>query len=325
MVAGEADSESLLAASAPASHAPAHRPAHRGHGVQSEAEEEHDDLVRLRKLRRSSWRGARGKVLEEKINSCPVGKSQRMSILALFLLMIPYGMEIDMSAVINSETPASWALRGDVYILWLFPYAGLIAGALCAVVCGDRWGRRSVLYAHSAVYSTAVLVAASADSAQIFLAARFAMCASLGTAFPCAVALIHEIIPSYQRGKAVLLISALATAIGSTLVLCWGYVANLVPAVALSTVDGLYVVETSQIYWWRWLLLSTLVAHVGGTVLLCVCCLESCACRRVCVRPRMYVICTWYRSCCTGTASSRRFFCFASAGRARLIKWPGRS
>ena len=71
-------------------------------------------MVRLRKLRRSSWRGARGKVLEEKINSCPVGKSQRMSILALFLLMIPYGMEIDMSAVINSETPASWALRGDV-------------------------------------------------------------------------------------------------------------------------------------------------------------------------------------------------------------------
>ena len=283
MVAGEADSESLLAASAPASHAPAHRPAHRGHGVQSEAEEEHDDLVRLRKLRRSSWRGARGKVLEEKINSCPVGKSQRMSILALFLLMIPYGMEIDMSAVINSETPASWALRGDVYILWLFPYAGLIAGALCAVFCGDRWGRRSVLYAHSAVYSTAVLVAASADSAQIFLAARFAMCASLGTAFPCAVALIHEIIPSYQRGKAVLLISALATAIGSTLVLCWGYVANLVPAVALSTVDGLYVVETSQIYWWRWLLLSTLVAHVGGTVLLCVCCLESCVRVGVCV------------------------------------------
>ena len=50
-------------------------------------------------------------------------------------------------------------------------------------------------------------------------------------------------------------------------------------------------------------------------------CVSAC----VCVRPRMYVICTWYRSCCTGTASSRRFFCSASAGRARLIKWPGRS
>ena len=86
-----------------------------------------------------------------------------------------------------------------------------------------------------------------------------------------------------------LLISALATAIGSTLVLCWGYVANLVPAVALSTVDGLYVVETSQIYWWRWLLLSTLVAHVGGTVLLCVCCLESCVRVGVCLSVSTYI------------------------------------
>jgi len=86
------------------------------------------------------------------LDACDVGKSQRMSLMALFLLLVPFGMEIDMSSVINAETPREWHLRDNMLVLWVTPYAGLVGGLLIAAATGDRWGRRTVLYLHRSVW-----------------------------------------------------------------------------------------------------------------------------------------------------------------------------
>ena len=206
-----------------------------------------------RRLQRRSWRGSDGAELENWLDATAVGVTQRKSVAALCVLIITYGMEIDMSSVINSETPVAWGLRvgrqqpacaractkaaaggwwwvvlpecrspwralhslsallspdvfaarrdwqDDPETLWIRPYCGLVAGALVAALMGDRFGRRSMLYAHGIVYTAATLVAAAASTRAFFLAARFAMALSLGVALPSAASLAAEIMPRPQR------------------------------------------------------------------------------------------------------------------------------
>ena len=205
-----------------------------------------DQYVQLSQpfLKRNCWHSVDSDCdhLQAHLDNTAVTATQRMAVAALFITMVPCGMQTDMSAVINPETPAEWGLRDDLEVLQLRPYFGLIAGALAAALLGDRLGRRSMIYAHGAVYIPATLVASMASTKTWFLAARFCMAMALGVAAPCVVTLASEIMPRLQRDKAIILTSALAPALGSVLILLVGFIGKLVPLVTSQTAD-----ETDQI------------------------------------------------------------------------------
>jgi len=245
-----------------------------------EGEEERCHLSSLSHpfLKRNSWHSADSDCdhLQAHLDNTAVTATQRMAVVALFITMVPYGMEMDMSAVINQETPAEWGLRDDLEVLLLRPYFALIAGALAAGLLGDRLGRRSMIYAHGAVYIPATLVSAMASTKTWFLAARFAMEFALGVAAPCVVTLAAEIVPRLQRDKAIILTSALAPALGSVLILLVGFIGKLLPLVVLQTADETYQIQTgSGAALVSTALMFSLVIHCIGLSMVYNYCVES--------------------------------------------------
>jgi len=79
-----------------------------------------DQYVQLSQpfLKRNCWHSVDSDCdhLQAHLDNTAVTTTQRMAVAALFITMVPCGMQTDMSAVINPETPAEWGLRDDLEV-----------------------------------------------------------------------------------------------------------------------------------------------------------------------------------------------------------------
>lgn len=80
-------------------------------------------------------------------------------------------------------------------------FAGMVVGAWCAGILGDRYGRRFSYQANLLIFGLASLAGAAAPSMEWLIAARFVMGVGLGAEIVVGYVTIAELVPPASRGR----------------------------------------------------------------------------------------------------------------------------
>lgn len=80
-------------------------------------------------------------------------------------------------------------------------FAGMVIGAWCAGILGDRYGRRFSYQANLLIFGLASLAGAASPSMEWLIAARFIMGVGLGAEIVVGYVTIAEIVPPSSRGR----------------------------------------------------------------------------------------------------------------------------
>ncbi len=99
---------------------------------------------------------------------------------------------------ISTEFQLSGATAGALASV---SFGGMIIGASCAGVLGDRFGRRPVFTTSMLVWGLGSLLAALSWDVTVLLVARFLIGLGMGAEFPVAQSMLSEFVPAKNRGK----------------------------------------------------------------------------------------------------------------------------
>lgn len=88
---------------------------------------------------------------------------------------------------------------------------GMAIGALCGGVLGDRYGRRSIILAGSAIIMAGALASAAAPTIDFLIAARFVTALGLGVENVLAYGILIEFLPVRARGTWMTALALVAT------------------------------------------------------------------------------------------------------------------
>lgn len=116
-------------------------------------------------------------------------------------------------------------------------FAGMMVGAWCAGIFGDRFGRRFSYQLNLLIFGIASLAGAAAPSIEGLIAARFVMGVGLGAEIVVGYVTLSEFVPPLQRGR-------------------WGSALSAITNSALfvSAFAGLLIIPQ---FGWRWMFVIT--------------------------------------------------------------------
>lgn len=206
---------------------------------------------------------------------------------ALVVLCMTLGMVALDNSILNVALPhiAAELGAGQRELQWIVTAYGLVlAGLLLPLaVIGDRAGRRTLLLVGLGLFGLASAIASTADSVGVLVACRGLMGIGGACAMPATLALISNIFPPHEVGRAIAVWSATAgmtsaagPIVGGLLVdrFWWGSVFLVnVPIAAALVLAGLVLVPQSRdrctpridrgsaLFWWA-ALTATLLAII---------------------------------------------------------------
>lgn len=138
------------------------------------------------------------------IDQAPFGSAQKRIVLLCALIAMLDGFDTQAIAFVAPVIAAQWQLPiaafGTVFGAGL---AGLMVGALVFGPAADRFGRRRVTIATTALFGALTLATAWADSLAMLLVLRFLTGLGLGGAMPNIIALTAEYSPARSRATMV--------------------------------------------------------------------------------------------------------------------------
>ena len=148
-------------------------------------------------------------VLNELIDSQPIGSYQKIIIALCMGLMILDGYDIQAMAYAAPLLMEHWhvdkAMLGVVFSAAL---GGLFVGSLLLSNLSDRFGRRPILLLSTLAFSILMLLTPSVTSIEQLAAMRFITGVFLGGIMPNAMAYCSDIVPSKNRVFVMIMISA---------------------------------------------------------------------------------------------------------------------
>lgn len=129
-----------------------------------------------------------------------VGPYQLWVIALCGLAMFLDGLDVNMMTFLVPTLSAEWGIsREDLSFVFT---AGLLSAAIASIVNGpvaDRWGRRNLMVAYTAIFGLFTLAGAFAQNVEQFVLFRFIAGIGLGGALPNGIALGVEYVPARHR------------------------------------------------------------------------------------------------------------------------------
>ena len=164
---------------------------------------------------------------EDQLEAIGAGSFNYYTIAVLGLFNCAYGMEILVTNTCFRSLPRTeWGITdADRGHLVSISYVGFILGAITAGIASDRFGRRPLIFLHSALFIPFTLTAALATNLITLYLTRLGVGFSIGLMLPATVSLITELAPPSQRGWMTLAVPSIGFSIGQMTVLVVGLVA----------------------------------------------------------------------------------------------------
>ena len=180
---------------------------------------------------------------EEQLEAIGAGSFNYFTIFILGAFNCAYGMEILVTNICFRAMPrTAWGITDDDRgHLVSISYIGFVLGAMLAGFFSDTYGRKPLIYLHSALFIPFALWSALATNLLTVYATRFVVGISIGIMLPVSVSLIAELAPPSQRGWMILAVPSIGFSIGQMLVLAVGLVAMQAD-----------IECEDDCGWWRW-------------------------------------------------------------------------
>jgi MFS transporter, putative metabolite:H+ symporter len=180
---------------------------------------------------------------EEQLEAIGAGRFNYFTIFILGAFNCAYGMEILVTNICFRALPrAEWGItEDDRGHLVSISYIGFILGAIFAGLSSDTFGRKPLIYFHTALFIPFALWSALATNLLTVYATRLLVGISVGIMLPVSVSLITELAPPSQRGWMILAVPSIGFSVGQMLVLLVGLIAMQ------SEIEC-----ENDCGWWRW-------------------------------------------------------------------------
>jgi AAHS family 4-hydroxybenzoate transporter-like MFS transporter len=138
------------------------------------------------------------------IDGAPFSRSQKRIVLLCALVAMLDGFDTQAIAFVAPVVAAAWGLPVSAFgAVFGAGLAGLMVGALAFGPAADRYGRRRVIIATTALFGSLTLLTALAQSLPMLLVLRFLTGLGLGGAMPNIIALTAECAPARLRATTV--------------------------------------------------------------------------------------------------------------------------
>jgi putative MFS transporter len=153
-----------------------------------------------------------------------LGRAQYTSILCLCLIDMNDGAQLVLSSFLNPIVKREWGLSsGQVQNMSSIFYLGTLFGSLLSGKFSDYYGRRPIIIGGSVLQFIMCCAFAFVSSYGQMLLARFLYGFTFGLTIVLTTSMYSEIVPTYYRGKGLLLIN-FCVSLGKVLSLILAYI-----------------------------------------------------------------------------------------------------
>lgn len=136
-------------------------------------------------------------------------KKSRKLLLSAGLSWLFDAMDVGMVSFIVAALTVEWGLSAhQIGLISAINSIGMAAGAACAGILADKYGRANVLILTLLIFSAASGLSALAGSFAVLCVLRFVTGFGLGGELPVASTLVSESMPAKDRGRAVVLLES---------------------------------------------------------------------------------------------------------------------
>lgn len=154
---------------------------------------------------------------QEFIDQRPMGRRQRLIVRVGLLTMVAEGLDISIAAFVYPRIKEDWGVSGDtVTVTVALGVLAMIVGGVAAGPLADRYGRRLLTLAGTAVFGVCTAAMGFTDGIGPFTALRTVACLGLGAVLPTVMVLVADWMPAERRVQMVALAFAGVTA-GTTI------------------------------------------------------------------------------------------------------------
>lgn len=138
------------------------------------------------------------------INAHPLSALQRRTLLLCFLIVVVDGFDTAVMGFLAADIRAEWGVGpAELTPLMMSGLIGLMLGAFLFGPLSDRWGRKRILLATTAMFGTMCLLSAFSPSIGVLIGLRLLTGIGLGGAMPNAITLCSEFSPDQRRATLV--------------------------------------------------------------------------------------------------------------------------
>ncbi|MET9736424.1 MFS transporter [Streptomyces sp. NPDC006458] len=146
---------------------------------------------------------------QEFIDERPLGRRQRLIVRAGLAMMIAEGLDTAVSAFVHRRIKEDWGVDdGTVTATVTLGILAMIAGGVAAGPLADRYGRRLVALAGTAVFGVFTAAMGLTGGIGLFTGFRIVACLGLGAVLPTGMALVADWMPARRRVQMVALVFA---------------------------------------------------------------------------------------------------------------------
>ncbi|TYP79461.1 MFS transporter [Paenibacillus methanolicus] len=136
-------------------------------------------------------------------------KKSRKLLLSAGLSWLFDAMDVGMVSFVVAALAVEWGLSAhQIGLISAINAIGMAAGAACAGILADKYGRANVLILTLLIFSAASGLSALAGSFAVLCILRFVTGFGLGGELPVASTLVSESVPAKDRGRAVVLLES---------------------------------------------------------------------------------------------------------------------
>jgi AAHS family 4-hydroxybenzoate transporter-like MFS transporter len=153
-------------------------------------------------------RAATAAVYRARINASPVSRFQISLVVAVLLVLVIDGLDLQLLGLVAPVIVAEWGLDNSQFGVALSAaLVGMSVGTVVGGSLGDRLGRMPVLLGSTLLFGVATIISGMADNVPILTALRLLSGLGFGAAAPNGVALVSDWLPDRLRPQFTSLLS----------------------------------------------------------------------------------------------------------------------